>query len=216
MQPFAVTEAGLDGVAEGVAEIQHGAHAFLALIVGDYDGFVAAGDFDRMRQRGGIARHEAIHIGFQPGEELGVADQSVFDDFGNASRELAVGQGFQGVGVGDDHPGLVKRADHVFAEWMIDRSFAADRRINLSQQGGRDLDERRAALKHRCGKAGEITDDAATQCNQRGLALRAVRQQGIKHFVQCAPVFVCFAVGQHDGLHRNLLLRQTGLQCLKV
>jgi len=39
-----------------------------------------------------VALEQALHVGLQPGEERGVADEAVLDDLADAARQLAVRQ----------------------------------------------------------------------------------------------------------------------------
>jgi hypothetical protein len=62
VQPFAVAEAVLDRVAEGVAEVQHGAQAAFALVAPHHVGLDLAGAQDRVRQRGVVARDQLADV----------------------------------------------------------------------------------------------------------------------------------------------------------
>ena len=69
VQPFAVADARLDRVAEGVAEIEDGAQAALALVLAHDVGLDFAGARDRMRQRGRVARQQLVDVLLDPVEE---------------------------------------------------------------------------------------------------------------------------------------------------
>jgi hypothetical protein len=97
---FAVAEPGLDGVAEGVAEVQQRALAGLALVGGDHLGLVAAGALDGLRQRGAVAGQQRLHVlASSQSKEGRVADQPVLDHLGQPGGQLALRQGAQRVGV---------------------------------------------------------------------------------------------------------------------
>ena len=93
MQPLAVAQAGLDGVAKGVAQVEvarspcsvSSAATTSALLRQERS--TASG-----RRRRGPA---GVGIGLDPFEEGQVADQAVFDDLGEAGLEFAIGQGVQ-------------------------------------------------------------------------------------------------------------------------
>ncbi len=106
-------------------------------------------------------------IGFEPGEEIGIAEQAVFDEFGIAGAEFALRQRIERRGVGQHQDRLMESADQILAVGGIDRGLAADRGIDLRQQRGRDLHVIEAAPRHRGGEAGEIADDAAAQARRR-------------------------------------------------
>ena len=57
----------------------------------------------------------------------------------------------------------MERTDHVLAERVVDPGLAADRRVDLSEQRRRDLDERHSALVDRRGKSRQVADDSAAE-----------------------------------------------------
>jgi hypothetical protein len=137
-------------------------------------------------------------VDFKPFEKRQVPDQTVFDHFGQARAQLTIGQRSQGIGIGQHQFRLMEGTDHVLAERMVDRRLAAHRRINLRQQGRRDLDEGHATLKTRRRKPGHVTDDAAAKSQQGRCPLTAGLQQNVKNGGQRLPVLERFAVGQDD------------------
>ena len=197
MQPGTVAHAGLDGVAKGVAQVKQGAHAGFFFVLANNIRLHLAAVADGFGQGGTVAGTQCVDVLLQPGQKLHIAQQRVFDHFGQAGGQLARGQGVQHGHVGQHCARLVKRADHIFAQRVIDGGFAAHRGIHLRQQGGGNLDERRAALVAGGGKAGHVANHPAAQRNQRGLAFGAPAQQGVKDQVQGFPGFVGFAVRQN-------------------
>ena len=91
---------------------------------------------------------------------------------------------------------------------MVDGRFAAHRRIDLRQQRGRHLHKRHTAHIAGSGEARHVTDHAAAQGEQHGLAVAAVLQQGVEDQVQGLPVFVLFAVWQRHRVHDWIALLQ--------
>ncbi|MNZ94076.1 hypothetical protein D3C78_1131770 [compost metagenome] len=85
---------------------------------------------------------------------------------------------------------------------MVDAGLAADRRVDLGQQGGRHLDEVDAALIAGGSEAGHVTDHAATQGDHGGAAVVPCSQQAIEDQLQGFPVLVGFAIGQYHRQHR--------------
>ena len=83
--------------------------------------------------------------------------------------------------------GLVERADQILAGACVDRGLAADRRIDLREQGRRDLDEAAAALEDRGGEADEIADHAATERDDMIAALDAEFEQPVGQRFERAP-----------------------------
>jgi hypothetical protein len=66
-------------------------------------------------------------VGVNPIQKLHVGDGAVFDDFGQARAHFALGQGLQRIKVAHHALRLVKRANHVFADGVVDGGFATYR-----------------------------------------------------------------------------------------
>jgi hypothetical protein len=163
---------GFDGVASGVAEVEEGAVAGgFAFVLGDDVGF----DLDGAGDDGGEVVWGAVFYGL---EELGVGDDGVFDDFGEAGVELAWGEGGEEVEVGKDGRWLVKGADEVFAFWEVDAGFSANGAIDHGEEGGGDLDVADAAEVDGSDEAGEVADDATAKGEDEGLAVETGSGEG--------------------------------------
>ena len=216
VQPGAIAHAGLDGVAKGVAKVQDGAQARFTLVLAHHPGFDLTAAAHGVGQRSAIARQQGIHVRLQPVHEGHVGNRPVFDDFCQPGAEFARCQGVERGQVTHHQLGLVESANHVFAQRVVDGSFAAHRRIDLGQQRGRHLHKRHAAHVTGGGKAGHVAYHATAQGKQHGFAVTAMLQQGIKNQVQGLPGFVLLAIGQHHGVHLGVLARQRALQCLRV
>ena len=105
----------------------------------------------------------------------------MFDGFGPTSGAFTAWQRQQHVGINEDQARLMKRADKIFATWMINARFAADAAVNHCQHRGWQLHQCHAAHNRRRHKARQITDHAAAQCQNRIVALYAVFQQPRVH-----------------------------------
>ena len=119
---------------------------------------------------------QARHIALEPGEELGVAEHAVLDDFRDAGTKFARRQGGEGVAVGDHQSRLMEGADEILAAGVIDPGLAAHTGIDLGEQRGGHLHEIDAAQIDGRHESGQITNDAATKRHQGGVA-RSVRLQ---------------------------------------
>src|SRR6478736_8341555 len=76
---FAVAGNGFEAVADGVAEIQDGAQAALGFVLADdvrLDFTAARDDF---AERLGFAPEQFRQVALQPGEQVSVVDDAVFD-----------------------------------------------------------------------------------------------------------------------------------------
>ena len=204
---------GLQRMAEGMAEVEQGTAAGgFALIIGDDRGLGLNAALDRVGARVRIARQQRGGIGVAPGEEGGIVDQAIFDDFGIAGAGFAQGQAVERRGVDEDQGGLVEAADQILAGLRIDRGLAADRRIDLRQQSGGHLDEVAAAFQDRGGKADQIADHAAAQRDDMVAAFDFQREQRVEQLFQMAPALGLFARWQDDRFDRDVGGAQAGVE----
>ncbi len=127
VQPRAVSHTGLDGVTEGVPEVQDGAQPGFTLVLPYHPGLDLAAAFDRVGQSTGISRGERFHVPLDPVEEGHVGNRAVLDHFGQPCTEFAGGQGGERVQVAEHPLRLVKSPDHVFAQRVVDGRLATDR-----------------------------------------------------------------------------------------
>ncbi len=197
LQGLAETDLGLQGVAEGVAEIEQGPLAALALVRGDDLGLHFNTPGNGLQRRLRVQGQYVAIMGPQPFEKIGIAQQAVLDDFGIAAAHFAGGQGGQHVEVAQHQARLPEGADQVLALFVIDRRLAADRAVDLGQQRRRDLDEVDAAHIDGAGKAGQVADDAAAQGQHHVLAVESVFKQGVEHELE-AVIGFAFLAGGHD------------------
>ena len=179
VQHAAVARAGLDRVAEGVAEIEERARPLLALVRRDDRGLDLAGAPDRLGQRRGLAREHARAVRLQPAEEGGVRDERRLHDLREPGAQLPFRQRRQRIDVADDRGRLVEGADQVLAAGMIDAGLAADGGIHLGEQRGRQLHDRDAALVGRGREARDVADHAAAEREHRPVAVDAGPDQRV-------------------------------------
>ena len=142
-------------------------------------------------------------MAFQPGEEVGHVDDAVFDDLGITGAEFAGDQGVEHARIGQHQARLIERADQVLSLGRVDCGLAADRGIDLGQQGRRDLNEIDAAQGQRRADARQIPDHAAAERDQRRLAVDPHFQQFAADLFQMGEILGLFAGLQHDGLARD-------------
>jgi hypothetical protein len=80
--------------------------------------------------------------GLEQFEESFVAERRHLDRLAERGPHLALGERPQHLDVDDDRGGLVERPDEVLALGQVDPCLAADRRVDLGDQSGRDVDDR--------------------------------------------------------------------------
>ncbi len=98
-KPVGKAGCGLERVAEGMAEIEQRPLAALALVTRDDGGLHATAHRDGVLARG-TACEQLPPVRLQPGEEAGIPEQAIFDDFGIASAELPRRQRVEQRGIG--------------------------------------------------------------------------------------------------------------------
>ena len=210
VQPFAVTGDRFDRVRESVAEIQKRASVrlFFARIGGDDCQFVGdrAGDGEAQKRRRRGRRFDFVGALLDAREKIGVAEQAVFDDFGQARSIFPRGQSRQRRQIAHDRARRMKRADQVFAARMIDAGFASDRGIGLGQQCRRNLRHGDSAQASRGGESGRIANRPAAQSENDSGASQA---RFDKRIDDGAPRFDCFR-GFSGGRENNRRGRDGG------
>ena len=197
----AVGKAGLslERVAEGMAEIEHGARAGrLALVFGDDArlGLDAFGDGIFLGDP--LTLQDFLPVAFTPLEERRIAEHAVLDDLGIAGAHLAWGQSGQRVEIGQHQSRLVEGADQVLARGGVDRRLAADGAVDLGEQGCRQLNEAATALEYRRRKAGEVADDSAAEREDVIAALDFLGEQPLGDMSEALPAFGPFAGIEHQ------------------
>ena len=184
-------------MAEGMAEVEQRPQVGGLALVGRHDARLGeAALLDGVGPLRRVPFEDGGGIGLAPVEEGRIVDQPVFHHLGIACQQLAPGQGVEHLGVGQHQPRLVEGADHVLAVAGVDAGLAADRGIDLGEEGGRDLDEVDAAQQDRGGKAREVADDTAAQRHKRGLAVDAAVQQVAQQPAEARELLAALA-GRH-------------------
>ena len=121
-------------------------------------------------------------------------------------------QGIKCCAVRQYHPGLIKSADHILAKRMVDTRLAANRRVNLRQQRGRNLNKWHATQICGGGEPRQITDNSTTKRDNGGAAFTAGCQQCIENEVQRLPVLVLLAIRKNDRDRRDAMTLQRATQ----
>ena len=122
----AAAGAALDGVADGVAEVQHTAQPVLVRIL--------LNDVFLDRERAGNDLREAggeVGAALDPVEEVGIRRQRHFHALGEPRADLPRRQRAQRVRVDEHGARLMKRADDVLHAVHVDGGLAADGGVHL-------------------------------------------------------------------------------------
>ena len=199
-----------------MTQVEQGARAGFAFVGGDHLGLGGAAPEHRLAPGIGVALDQAGAVTLQPGEELGLAGQAVLDHLGVAGQQLAPRQGREHVGIGEHQARLMEAADQVLAVARVDPGLAADRAVDLGQQGGRDLHEIDATQQHRGGETRDVADHPAAEGDQRAAAFDLHLQQSLDQGFQVMEVLGPLAGGQDHGLAVQSRLLQRALEARQM
>ena len=166
----------LDGMGEGVAEVEDRAAAGLPLVVLDDSGLdpSAAGDqVAQDRPDEGPDRFPAVG---EKGQEVGVPDEPVLDALRQAAAKVPGLERLEQVGIDHHHRRLPEGPDEVLARHpggkrQVDAGLAADRGIDHRQQRGGHLHERQPTEIGRRGEARQVAGHPPADGHHRAAAL---------------------------------------------
>ena len=159
----------LDGVTEGVSQVQ-ARRGRAQRILGDDGGLRADAQLDRLDEGIRITPRHGVRAGFDLRERLLACEHRGLDDLAESARVLGVVEGREDLGVAEHLGGLVEGACEVLSRVEVDGGLAADRRVDLGEERGRDLDHGQAALEERCAEAREVAHRAAAVGHEDGAA----------------------------------------------
>ena len=94
-------------------------------------------------------------------EQIAARDHAVLHDFVETRAEFTPRQCLEQQRIDDDERRLMKRADQVLAERVVDADLAADRAVDLREQRRRHVHQRDAAQERRGGESRGVADHAA-------------------------------------------------------
>ena len=136
-------------------------------------------------------------------EQRPAPDHSVLDHFVQPGAELPARQRAQHARIGQDERGLVKRADQVLAQRVVDAHLAADGAVHLRQQRRGHLHQRDAAQEAGGGEPRGVADDAAANGHERAAAVGAAADQRVVDPRHRRQRLVALAVGDEDRVAGN-------------
>ena len=209
-------------MAEGVPQVQGDPaprDAALPLVGEDHLDLGPAGALDQLgedtrREDGLVVARERLSVGLEQFEQPLVAERRHLDRLTECGPHLALGDCPEHRDVDDDRRGLVEHPDQVLAFGQVDPGLPADRRVDLSHQRGRDMDDGDAPQVDRGEEAGRVAEGTAPDRDQR---LRALDPEGGQltgsAFDDRKPLCL-FALGKQDMHHLAATLAQAGRQPL--
>ena len=108
------------------------------------------------------------HVTLKIRKELLIRDHAVFDHLGHAGGPFGRREGVQGLRIDEHQARLMKRADQILPQRVIDTGLASHAGIHLRHQRRRNLHTGNSPREDGGRKAGHVPDDAAPQGNQHG------------------------------------------------
>ena len=182
VQQALVTLEHLDGMSERMAEVQNRPKVSLVLVDRHHPGLQARALVDDAQQQLLVAREHTIGLPFEQFEEPRREDRAGLHHLGEAGAILALRQRQERPDVGEHEARLVEGPDEVLAAREVDRRLATDRRVDLRDEGRRNLREGDAAQPGGGGEAGDVAHHAAAERQQRTTALDARLGEAIIEF----------------------------------
>src|SRR6266852_5929104 len=200
MKIFSVAGDCLDGMADGVAEVQNFAQPGLGFVLAHDLRLDGAAAFDHDLQQFGIEFQQFGQLAFEQLEQGRIVNDSVLDDLGKAGAELPRGQGAESVQVAEDQARLMKGAHEVLAGRNIYADFAADGTVHLGEQSRGHLHEGDAAQIRGGHKSGDVAHHAAADGDDEGAAFEPVFGQVVVAALNGLEALGSFAGGKsHHG-----------------
>ena len=196
MQQLAVVRGRLDGVADGVAEVQDHAQAGLLLVLADDLGLDADAGGDDLLQGGGVSRQDGVAVLLHEAEEGWVADDGGLNGLLQAGAEFGGGESAEKVDVAEDGEGVVEGADEVLAGEEVDAGLAAEGGIDLGEHGGGQANVADSAHVDGGEEARDVADDAAAEGKQDGVAVGPGEGKLLGEGLDCGEALVGLAGGK--------------------
>jgi len=200
MEEAGVAGFGLEGVADGVAEVENAAEVAFFFVGGDDFALDADALADDGLEAGGVEGEDFGGVEGHFVEEGLAADDTALEDFVEAGAVFALGEGAEDFGVDQDGEGLVEAADEVFAGEEIDAGFAANGGVDLAEEGGGDLEDGDAAEEDGGEETGDVGNDAAAEADDEAGAVGAVSHHLFGEGFDLAEAFFVFAAGEEQDV----------------
>src|SRR5580704_5000243 len=109
----------------------------------------------------------------------------------------------------------MKCADEILAGLEVDAGLAADGRVHLRQQCGRDLYDWNSAHEDRCEKRADIADNSATESQQNRLPIGPGAHHLLGKLFQLRQRLRALSIRHDEELEVKLGFAETFLQRLR-
>ena len=177
---------GFERMPERVAEIENAAEPGFPFVRGYHFGLDPHGFGDDVIHDFGRLREDLVTAFGENAEQRLAHNDARLDDLVEPGAVLARGQGCQHGRIDQNRQGLVETADQVLARDQIDACLAADGRVHLGEQSGRNLNHGDAAHEDRGEESRHIGDDAAADGYDNARAIGAALHHLLGELLDCA------------------------------
>ena len=175
-----------------MAKVEDAAEIAFALVGGHDFAFDTYGVGDEAVDDGGVLLEDGVGSCVADVEERLVADHATFDDFIESRAVFSRRQRGDDFWIDEDRERLVEGTEEILAGGEVYAGFAANGRVDLGEEGRRDLNHRHASHERRGEESGDVGDDAAAEADDDAGTVRSgVRHlagEGF-HFTQTFAVF---------------------------
>ena len=146
---------------------------------------------------------DRLAVALEQLEQTLVAERGHLDGLAEGGPAMALGQRPERRDVDDDVGRLMERADEVLALGQVHGGLAADRRVDLGDQGRRDVDERHAAQVRGGEEPGGVAEGAAADGDERLIATDPQPGELARGGFDDGHPLGILALREHDGLDRG-------------
>ena len=158
----------LEGMAEGVPEVEGLAEALLVRVLAD-DALLDVNALLHQAAEGLVVGMLQILLEMV-GPHFGVVEQRVLEHFGIARADIRVVECAEKHRVNDNVGGRAERTDFVFQPGKVDACLATDSGIDHAEKGGGNIDKLNAALERGCRESAQVCHYAAAQIDEQRVA----------------------------------------------
>ena len=124
---------------------------------------------------------QTVQAVFQIRKEFRIQDDSILDDFRQASPVFAIRQRPQHIRVDQNSAGLPESPNHVLAAGQVNSDFPADAAVDLCQERRGNLKERNSPCKRGRDESSQVADHAAANGQHDRFAIGAQVNQVLPH-----------------------------------